>query len=69
LGALRYDDILITACDYIEDNVEAANAVRQATQGVNRWSMAWKTGQRTGSEQQAVIMLYCLRPDHNITNG
>jgi hypothetical protein len=68
-GALRRDDILVIARDHIEGDLEAANTVRQATQGVNRWSMTWKTQQRAGSEQQAVIMLYCLCSDHDITNG
>jgi hypothetical protein len=44
LGALRRDDILVTACDHIESDVEPANAMRQATQGVNRRSMAGNRG-------------------------
>jgi hypothetical protein len=31
LGTLRSDDILITACDHIESDLEAANALRRAT--------------------------------------
>ena len=49
LGALRHHDILVTACDHIESDVEPANAVRQATQGVDRRSMAGETRQ-SGTE-------------------
>ena len=52
-----------------EGDVEAANAVRQATQSVNRRSMAGESWQRARREQQAVIMLHCLRPDHDVANG
>src|SRR5262249_33220684 len=44
LGALRRDDILVTACDHIESDAEAADAVRQATQSGNRRPMAEETG-------------------------
>ena len=69
LCALRRDDILVTACYHIKGNVEAANSLRRATQSGNRRCMAGKARQRTRSEQQAVIMLHCLCPDHDIANG
>src|SRR5262249_3563598 len=68
LGALRCDDILITASDHIEGDMEAAHALCRATQGDNRGSMAGKTWRRARRKQQAVIMLHCLRPNHDVAN-
>ena len=65
LGALRRDDILVTACDHIEGNVEAANSQRRATQGVNRRSMARETG--GGMAVRAALMrsTYFCRPSRS----
>src|ERR1700736_6494702 len=68
-GAFRRDNILVTACDHIERDVEVANPMRRMPQGVDRRSMAGETRQRARREQLAVVMLYCLGPDHDIANG
>jgi hypothetical protein len=43
--------------------------VRPPTQGLNRRPMTGETWQRASREQQAVIVLHSLRPDHDIADA